>query len=92
MDSVPECFDLPASPSALPFSVVRSDGGFIYLGYVGRDRCLLIDDIRLHNLLLIYICPPKECLVEGNKTDLKIKQWLQGGRDVQNTSQPLLNT
>lgn len=27
------------------------------------DRCLSADDIRLHNLLLIYICPHKEYLV-----------------------------
>ena len=67
MDTVSECFDLQTYPSAFPSSVARYDSGFIYSGYVGKDRCLLTDGIRLHNLLLIYICPPKEFLVGGIK-------------------------
>lgn len=98
MDTVSECFDLQTSPSAFPQSAVRYDGCFIYLGYVGRDRCLLTDGIRFYNLLLIYICHPKVSS-EENKIDLRIKTMALGGRDVQNmqsstphTHQPLLNT
>lgn len=77
MDTVPECFDLQTSPSAFPQSAVRYDGCFIYLGCVGRDRCLLTDGIRLHNLLLIYICPPQVSSGE-NKIDLRIKTMALG--------------